>query len=169
MADCDMCGKKGVSTVTVMVEGVDMTVCPSCAKYGERKADHSKQFSRNVSSDRKRRRFKSNPDEDKILVPDFSARIKKARESKGLKQEQLADRINEKESLLHKFESGSMHPSFKIARKLERFFSITLIESASQEEFEPESIGGDDKDSGSAQGLTMGDVLKQAMEEKKRK
>ncbi|MFW6378729.1 MAG: multiprotein bridging factor aMBF1 [Nanoarchaeota archaeon] len=163
MADCDMCGKKDVSTVTALVEGVEMSVCSSCARYGERKVDHSKRFSANVTRDRKRRQHKVDPDDNKRIIPEFAKVIKDARESKGLTQEQLADRINEKESLLHKFESGSMTPNFKVARKLERFFSLSLIEDVD----DVSDIETPNTSDGPSQGLTMGDIMKQAMDKKK--
>ncbi|MGM5481440.1 MAG: multiprotein bridging factor aMBF1 [Nanobdellota archaeon] len=165
MADCDMCGKKGTTTVRAMVEGVEMNVCPACSKYGEKLTDHSDTYSTNVKREVRRRQYKSYPDEDKRIAPDYSGRIKQAREKLGLKQEDLAKKLNEKESLLHKFESGHMRPSFKVARKIERFLRITLIENVASGN-EAENIIHDSSSS-SGEGLTMGDLLKKALNKKK--
>ncbi|MFP4119318.1 MAG: multiprotein bridging factor aMBF1 [Candidatus Woesearchaeota archaeon] len=166
MADCDMCGKKGASTVRALVEGVEMNVCQSCAQYGERLSDHSKRFSTNVKKSRRPKTRRENPDENKRVVPDYGSRIKQAREKAGLKQEDLAKKLNEKESLLHKFESGHMTPNFAVARKFERFFHITLIESVSDADDQADDIIRTSQEN-QGEGLTMGDILKQALDKKK--
>lgn len=126
MVDCDMCGKKDISPIKVKIEGTIMTVCSNCVRYGEKLEDPTKRVNNFTTSRHKRVRV--DPDENKFIVKDYGARIKQARESRGLKQEQVAKSLNEKESIFHKVESGNFKPSFKLARKIERFFSIRLIE-----------------------------------------
>ena len=124
---CEMCGKKGELTEAV-VEGVVMHVCNTCSKFG-----HVVPLQPNVVKEDQRR-----VEEKKIvsrvddfaegIVDDFAKIAKQGREKKGLKQEELAKEIAEKESLIHSIESGHIKPSFKTAKKLEVFLGITLIE-----------------------------------------
>ena len=46
----------------------------------------------------------------------------------GLKQKELAKMLAEKESVIHKLESGNIEPSLNLARKLERQLRIKIIE-----------------------------------------
>ena len=68
----------------------------------------------------------------------------------GLKQEELARKINEKESLIHKLENELVEPSLKLAEKLEKFLKIKLIEIYSDENKYVKN--NDDK-------LTIGDLF----------
>jgi putative transcription factor len=67
---------------------------------------------------------------EKILevVDDYAVLVRKNREKKELTQDQLGEKINEKGSVISRIESGHMAPDIKIAKKLERFFSINLLE-----------------------------------------
>jgi putative transcription factor len=67
---------------------------------------------------------------EKILeiVDGYAALVRKNREKKGLTQDQLGEKINEKGSVISRIESGHMEPDIKVAKKLERFFSISLLE-----------------------------------------
>ena len=88
------------------------------------------------------------------LVQDYDQRIRSARESRGLSQEELASQLNEKASLIRKLERGDVLPSDGIQRKLERELDITLSESGGGE-------GGAEWSGGSATGgTTLGDVVK---------
>jgi putative transcription factor len=88
------------------------------------------------------------------LVQDYDQRIRGARESRGLSQEELAKQLNEKASLIRKLERGDVLPSDGVQRKLERELDITLSESGGEE--------GDTEWSGSSAtgGTTLGDVVK---------
>jgi len=130
MVDCDMCGKKNISPVKVKIEGTIMTTCANCSKFGEKLVDPTKRVNNFTRSRRRTQRV--DPDANKFIVKDYAKLIKKARESKGLKQEQVAKYLNEKESLIHKAESGNFKPSFRLATKLEKFFSIKLIEEVKE-------------------------------------
>ena len=126
MVDCDMCGKKNISTNKIRVEGTIMTVCDACSKYGTKLIDPKKRTN-NFNSSRPRFQ-KTDPNANKFVVKNYGEIIKQARESRNLKQEIVATKLGEKESLIHKVESGNFKPSFRLARKLEKFFSISLIE-----------------------------------------
>jgi len=91
-------------------------------------------------------------DDMEEIATDYDERIRNARESRGLSQEDLADTLNEKTSLIRKLERGETLPSDSVQRKLERELDISLAE------------GSDDTDaewsSGSSTTTTLGDVVK---------
>ncbi len=66
----------------------------------------------------------------------------------------MAKKLMEKESLLHNVESGHMKPNLELARKLEKFLKISIVE---QIELEASSSTSEKKKGGS--GLTIGDML----------
>jgi putative transcription factor len=163
MVDCEMCGKKDIKPIKVKLEGSIMMVCSSCARFGERLSDPKTRINNFTSHRRKTSR--TDPDANKFIVKNFAELIKNARESRNLKQEFVAKSLNEKESLIHKVESGHLKPSFRLARKLERFFRIKLIEEYNS----PENISETDSeknDLGSSS-LTMEQLVLEALKKKK--
>lgn len=115
---CDMCGKEAALKKT-SVEGTTMQLCATCQSYG-------------VVERQKRKKTVAARAEE-MIIPDYAQRIKTARESKELKQEQLAQKIGIKLSQLHKFESGNHEPDIATAKKLEQALNIKLV---TKEEFE---------------------------------
>jgi putative transcription factor len=53
--------------------------------------------------------------------------IKEAREMRGMSQDELGRKINEKPSVISHLETGSMKPNDILARKLEHFLKIRLF------------------------------------------
>lgn len=160
MVDCDMCGKKNISPVKVKIESTIMTTCVDCSKYGEKLVDPTKRVNNFTTSRSKTRKI--DPDANKFIVKNYGEIIKQARESKGLKQEQVAKSLNEKESLIHKAESGTFKPSFRLATKLEKFFSIKLIEEVKESTALP--IG----DERGQESKTMEDIVLAALKKAKK-
>ena len=117
MADCEICGNK--ATTKANVDGIVLDVCPNCVSLGEP-----------VSLSIKKPKKRLNEPEELFLSirVDFSKVIKESREKMNLKIEELASKIKEKESVMSRVESGKLKPTIKLARKLERFFDINLIE-----------------------------------------
>lgn len=156
MADCEMCGSSVGNLVTAKVEGTNMKVCPNCKRYGQTLEPSTNRINKFTPS-RPRREY-VDPDANKVVVRNFSSLVKSARERKNMKQEQVAKSLNEKESLIHSIESGHLRPSFKTARKLEKFFDIKLIEEIPGLTQENKPIHQEE-----AEPLTMADILKKAM------
>lgn len=170
MVQCEMCGTETANPKTVKVEGAELDVCDDCADFGtevttQESSSTSTKYSTSSSSSssggssgesgggssspsRRRDMF----DEMEEMASDYDDRIRDAREAMDLSQEELADQINEKASLVRKLERGDMLPSDDVQRKLERKLDITLTESAGGDE-EWESESGDT-------GLTLGDMVK---------
>jgi putative transcription factor len=71
--------------------------------------------------------------------------------ARGLKQDELASKVNERSSVIAQLESGSMRPSDQLIKKLERELNIKLTEKVTL--VKPES-------SGSKKVLTLGDLIK---------
>ena len=60
------------------------------------------------------------------IAEDYGMKIKEARERAGLKQTELAQKINEKQSLLRKIEHEEILPTDEVRKKIERILKITL-------------------------------------------
>ena len=114
---CEICGERKAVT-TIEIDGVELRVCSNCAKLGRKVPRKEK-----VSMPRKRITEKEELD----IMPDFAEKIRRAREKMGLSREELAKKINEKESLIEKIESGKRLPDLKLARKLEKFLGIRIV------------------------------------------
>lgn len=143
MVNCELCGNSG-NLVKAIIEGSLLNVCENCAKFG--KAIIIKQAS-----------LPSKPIKQKtteiinIINPDYPKLIKESREKLGLKQEDLAKKIDEKLSVIHKLETGQLQPTILLAKKLEKTLNINLIEVYQETH---EELNLKDK------GLTIGDLIK---------
>ena len=127
--NCDLCGKSVEGLDRAIIEGVELEVCADCTKFGKviapvRRSGAKEQIKQLIRKETPQQK------EEKIelLVEGYSDLIKKKRESMGLTQKDFANRISEKESTVHKIETGSFDPQLHLAKKLERFLGIKLIE-----------------------------------------
>lgn len=174
MPQCEMCGKERPSLTTVKVEGAELELCDDCSQFGtevrtESSSSGSTKYSTSSSSgsssssdssgsgssgggggsSQRRRDMFDDMDE---IAGDYDDRIRGAREERGMSQEDLANALNEKASLIRKLERGDILPPDKVRKKVERKLEISLVE------------GSDDEDnewsSGSSTTTTLGDVVK---------
>ena len=115
-----MCGSKTDSTTKVKIEGAVLKACDSCKDLGTevKTSSNKKKRKKKSSSSRKR--------SEKVLVPDYGEKVKDAREDEQLSIKEVADDLNEKESLLKKIESEDLKPDKSLAGKLADRFNITL-------------------------------------------
>ncbi len=171
MVQCEMCGAETSSPTTIKVEGAKLDVCTNCTDFGTevKTADSSSSTSTkystgssgstpsggSTSSSSGGSRQRSDMfDEMDEIVTDYDERIRAARESEGLSQSELANKLNEKASLIRKLERGDTLPSDEVQSKLERHLGVALTGGA----------GSDDDtewDGGSSSGsYTLGDVVK---------
>ena len=164
MVQCEMCGAETPNPKTVKIEGAELQVCADCAEFGtEVKSQETSTTSTKYStsggassssssSSGSSRRRHDLYDEMEEVAEDYDQRIRNARENRDLTQEELANNINEKLSLIRKLEHGDMLPSDDVQAKLEKFLEISL--TAAREE------GDEEWDSGGADsGLTLGDMV----------
>ena len=130
--NCDLCGKTETALNRAIIEGVQLDVCTECAKFGKviaiKRPNAKEQIKQIAKQQEKEERIE-------LLVENYAEIIKKKREEIGLTQKEFANRINEKESIMHKIETGSFEPQLGLAKKLERFLGVKLIERH-EEKFE---------------------------------
>jgi len=155
---CEMCGRPLPIAGTIDVEGARMRVCQGC--FGRPVADPAAggapapagRMQQGLKQRQQRMAEKAVPlESDEELVPDFGDRVRRARQAKRLKVDDVARAINEKASILQKIESGTFHPDPVVTAKLERSLGIRLREKV--EEVHPGKRA--------AQGaLTIGDLIR---------
>ncbi|WNY23599.1 hypothetical protein MmiHf6_09080 [Methanimicrococcus hongohii] len=160
--ECEICGKKTkFPTTAVKIEGAEFKACSECAKLGtviEKRpvSQTGKAYGTpaptryapqgGAAKARPKNYFAGLENE---LVEDYDQVIKKAREAKGLSQEDLALKIKEKATLIKKIERKEIHPEESVMKKLEKELNIKLTESFdSSETFEHRSSSG----------ATLGDI-----------
>lgn len=176
MVQCEMCGAETARPKTVKIEGAELQVCDDCADFGtevtqQESSSTSTKYSTSSSSSGSTSSSSSGStsggrssgssggsrrdmfDEMEELAGDYDQRIRGAREGEDLTQEELADSINEKVSLIRKLEHGDIIPSDDVQRKLERRLDISLTGEGETGDEEWESEGSDT-------GLTLGDMVK---------
>jgi putative transcription factor len=119
MTSCELCGREVDSLKKVKIEGATLKACDSCAEMGEEVKTKSK------SKKKKKKTRKKRSSED-VLVNDYGERIKSARESEQLSIAEVADDLNEKESLISKIEKQDLKPDKPLADKLSKKFDVTL-------------------------------------------
>jgi putative transcription factor len=167
-----MCGADETSLTTTKVEGAELELCDNCQGFGttvetQQSSSSTSKYSTSSSSGTSgssggstggstgsggsTRRKKDMFDDMDELAADYDDRIRDGRESLGLTQEELANQLNEKASLIRKLERGDILPSDDVQRKLEKKLEITLTEGADVDDTEWSS--------GSGQSMTLGDVV----------
>ena len=151
MAHCELCGKE-TELISVEIEGIEMSTCRNCAQHGQIKEIPQARSEVVQKNFNKPGRPEPHLEVTESIISDYAQKIRKAREKLGLKQEDFAKKINEKESLLHKMETGEFEPSLPLARKLEKLLNIQLIEKVEEKKLNIPK--------GSAGGLTIGDLIK---------
>lgn len=146
-----MCGTDGNLCIAI-IEGAELNICEKCSRFGKviRRTTPSP-VNRGQAVEYRQQLPKK--EIIQTIVENYSELIRKGREKLGLTQKEMAIRLAEKESILQKLETGEIVPSLDLARKLERFFRIKLIE---QHEEAREHIEKSKK----SQGMTIGDILK---------
>lgn len=147
-----MCGKEGPLYKTD-IESTILNVCKDCSKFGkvigiiegERKKE--RKVKKNTA-------IREEPEKDVVLIisEDYAEKIKGAREQLGIKQEDFAKKINEKESLIHKIETGHFEPNIDLAMKIERALKINIIEQYEEKHTKKDELKSDV--------FTIGDMLK---------
>lgn len=142
-----MCGAE-TKLFKAIIEDAEMSVCRDCAKFGRVIGEIREKPGKILRIEKE----KPSAELIQIIVEDYAEKIKKAREKLGLKQKDLAKRLNEKESLIHKIETKTIEPNINLARKIEKFLKIKLIE---QHE-EVHQRGTETK----SDSLTIGDFVK---------
>src|SRR3989338_1179493 len=143
MASCDLCGKQ-TDLVTAEIEGVDMNVCQNCSRFGtvKRKADSVRVPQKKIHKEQPFR-----------VTANYASVLRQVREKQGLSQGDFARFLQEKESIVSKWEQGRMQLSVDIARRLEKILGISLVVEDVEQTVEKEKNIRCDV-------LTLGDFIK---------
>lgn len=158
---CEMCGQDVQGLRKITIDGSVLSVCPRCVKFGSGALitkTREQGTVPNTITERLERREKRQKTKDVFeqtqeeLSLDYSSKIRNARSSLGLSQEDLGKKINEKKSVVAKLEHGDMVPDEKLIKKLERALEISL-----KEKLTPVAIP---EKSDSSKSLTLGDFIK---------
>jgi putative transcription factor len=126
---CEMCGAEQPRLKSVSVEGTLLMLCDRCARFG---TEVRKPAVRKVSRPTRARTAVYPEESEYDLALDYPERIRKARESRGWRREELARRINEKLSIIEKLEKGKIRPDDALVSRLEKALQIKLRERVEQ-------------------------------------
>lgn len=120
MASCELCGRPAVKKAKV--EGTILSVCASCGSFGT-EIKEAKPF----ASVKTTYSLKAEQTET-FLAPDFGNRLRQARLRLQLSEEDAAKKLNIKESTLKHYEAGKVPPDDAAIKKLEKFYSISIVQ-----------------------------------------
>jgi putative transcription factor len=135
MTECEICGVELKGKVQyIMIGSSKLQVCKACARHGTVIVQDQKAKTtlggEPVQLNKAKRVLYEQMDlaleEGMEIDEGYGRRIKEAREKAGLKQAELARRINEKESLLRKIENEEIIPSKEAWEKIERVLKSFL-------------------------------------------
>lgn len=127
MTECEVCGAeiKGAAQYVVIGDS-KLRVCKACAHYGTVVVENKNVRAGPVVHPKANSRLyeQMNHDLEVEVEEDYGRKLKEAREKAGLKQTELANRINEKQSLLRKIENEEIVPSDEVMRKIKRVLNL---------------------------------------------
>lgn len=143
MPSCELCGKEA-PLVIADVEGVELKVCSGCGKLGT--------IRKQILIAQPKTFIPQAEAPEFTLVDNYAALVRSSREKRGMNQEEFAHFINERESMVPKWESGQLKPDIETARRIGRKLGVNLIE---KEEIMPVKL---EKAKGGE--ITLGDLVK---------
>jgi uncharacterized protein (TIGR00270 family) len=157
MGECEMCGMYG-SLKKVHIEGTELSVCPRCAKHGSpvRSSSRSQPKKRTPS----KRTVEQEYGSDYVVRDDVASILKREREKRGKTQKEMAIFLKEKESILHKIESGHYPVNVALAKKFQSTLHIPLIIKEKKKKDDAKEVYSSESSSSSNGPLTFGDLIK---------
>ncbi len=169
---CEICGApiRGKPYI-VYIEGAKLKVCEKCAKKADSiiekptapqpvKTQPARPFASQPSHARSpshnqglRPRPRPQPPvpQDTILDENYGEIIRRAREERGMTPEQLAKKLNEKESVIRRVEEGKLRPPELLINKLEKELEVKIRASPPPSPVSPKANND---------GITLKDVAK---------
>ncbi|MFX1325511.1 MAG: multiprotein bridging factor aMBF1 [Promethearchaeota archaeon] len=159
--ECPICGGliwgKGQR---VLLEGARITVCDNCAKNGVKirapltSYQTKKNYQKRPSATPKKHTVKSREIDELEIIPNYANKIRNVRNSLGLNQDQFAQKLNEKPSLLRRIEAGRVEPTVKLAKKIQEVYKIKLLKTTDETELNVQ----DKKFMKKSTGSSLGDI-----------
>ncbi len=159
--NCDICGRQIVGQAfRVMVEGAKMLVCSKCQKLGKPYQEEPQQprvtgpLRLNIQPRVSPRRLADLPKEMNELdvAENFPELVRKHRMKLGLSQEDLAERVKEKLSVIQKIETGKVAPNSRLCRALEHELKVKLLVPRREADDVPKSAAPSE--------VTLGDIIR---------
>jgi putative transcription factor len=140
--ECPVCG--GIiwgRGQKVLLEGAKITVCDNCAQHGKKiykspsNANITKTRQGRPLSTTRKRPIKHRDVDELEVVMDYAKKIRNIRNNLKLNQEQFAQKLNEKPSLIKRIETGKVEPTIKLAKKISKVYNIQLIKKSDSTEY----------------------------------
>ena len=158
---CEMCGAESASLESRKVSGSILRLCSSCGDMGSQTSyresiGHRAYVAQTLEKRQQKNRYEEIEPDEFVLSKDYGSIVRRAREKAGLDHASLASKISEKKSILTSVEAGNMKPNEKLIKKLENYLKIKLTEKVES--------SNQSQSSSTGKALTMGDLLKQAMD-----
>lgn len=138
-----MCGSKFDKLKKIKVDGAILSVCPKCERFGTpvesmrvyedpipRKQMGTNVPVKSVIINRKvtRKKGMDKDIESLEIVPDYAQIIRLAREKTGMSQDEMADKLREKRTVISAIERGGIKPDIKTARKIENLLKVKILD-----------------------------------------
>ena len=173
---CEICGApiRGPGH-KIRIEGAELLVCDRCYdRYSHKKPGTfstmptgRRPLKRAYTSSRPKPRTAGRPRTERPLyseeiVEDFADRVYRAIQKTGKSYEELSHEIGLSMNDLRAIAHGYREPTIKEAKKLERYFKITLIERTGQEVQEKATVPKDYEP-------TLGDIANIKVKKRKKK
>ena len=150
MGMCELCGKNETQ-VLVDVEDSHLQVCGDCKGFGTLIRQRPEQTRVELRPRVQAVEQPPVPEITEMVVEDYAQKLRQGREKLGITQKEFGKRIAEKESVIHSLESRRNTPNITLARKLEKFLGISLVETYKETHEQTEHTPNE---------YTIGDLLK---------
>lgn len=127
---CELCGSSKGEFSQAIIEGSLLEVCPRCSKFGaviQKHPEHPEQPGQPTEQHRQTYQSYHYSEPAEHIAADYASKIKLAREKKKITQEDLANAVAEKLSIIQKVESSTFTPPVKLCKKLEQYLQIKLV------------------------------------------
>ena len=129
---CELCDKN--ATGKALIEGTELQVCAGCLKYGKALTPLPTYSTSANKAQTGIQARKPKSEDVSGLEQGYGAIIRKAREKRGLTQEQLANILKERSSYLQSIETERHQPNTILLKKIQSFLQISLEEQKEQQE-----------------------------------
>ena len=110
---CEMCGSESAMLSPSKISGSVIRVCSSCGDLGSEPTHresigHRAYVAQTLQKRNMKRRYSNLDTDDEVLISNYGAVVRKAREKLGMDHATLASKISEKKSILTSVESGML-------------------------------------------------------------
>lgn len=138
--ECEICGADKEKVRAVVFEGMKIMACFSCQpetneekkvwldNYMKKAAEKQLAASHAYQPNAANKKPKQPQIKDFELVEGFGRKIRAERQKKSLSLEDFAKAIKERESNLRHIENEKFLPDYNLAKKIEKFLGLSLIE-----------------------------------------